>query len=56
MKHKNDVLRDLEYIMGGVVTLEKLTKEKPDSGWYTVFTEWRNTLASIIDDIIDEED
>lgn len=54
--NREKILRDLEYVSGGITTFKALCKqggEKFDP-YHAVFDEWQDTLCSIIDMV--EED
>ena len=54
--NKERILRDIEYINGGITTFKAMYKQAGEKfdPCYTVLDEWQDTLFSIIDMI--EED
>lgn len=55
MRNKERVLRDIEYVNGGITTLKTLcNNEEKNAAYYALFNEWQDILCSIIDMI--EED
>ena len=56
MSNKEKILRDLEYISGGVTTLKTLSNTNSKSGEasYRLFDEWQDIICNIMDMI--EED
>ena len=54
--NKEKILRDLEYINGGVTTLKTLsnTDSKSSAASYQLFDEWQDIICNIMDMI--EED
>lgn len=43
--NKNDVLRDLEYLSGGIFTLRMITKDEKCSA---IFTQWQDIVINLI--------
>ena len=54
--NKERILRDIEYISGGITTFKAMYKQAGEKfdPYYAVFDEWQDTLCSMIDMI--EED
>ena len=57
--NKQRILRDIEYINGGITTLKMLCKTDEKSqvyaAYYQLFDEWQDILCSMIDDIEEDE-
>lgn len=57
--NKGRILRDIEYINGGITTLKMLCKTDEKSSiyaaYYQLFDEWQDILCSMIDDIEEDE-
>lgn len=55
--NKERILRDLEYISGGISTLKTLSTNKKDCATtYNLFDEWQDIICSIIDMIEEDYD
>lgn len=57
MNNKVKILRDLEYISGGLVALKVLcNKEDKNQGrYYDLFEDWNDILYHVIDQIAKED-
>lgn len=48
--HREAILRDLEYISGGITAVKTLcSNQEKNSNYYQLFDEWQDILCSIID-------
>lgn len=57
--NKTKILRDLEYISGGLTTFKHLIKsDKSGHGaqYYDLFQDWNDILYNVIDQIAKEQD
>ena len=55
--NKERILRDLEYVSGGITTLRTLSANKKDcAATYNLFEEWQDIICSIIDMIEEDYD
>ena len=52
--NKERILRDLEYLGGGIATLKAATNKEKQTQYYELLDDWLDTLYSVIDMI--EED
>lgn len=55
---KVKILRDLEYVSGGIVTLKALCnrEDKLQGKYYELFQDWNELLYNIIDQIAKENE
>lgn len=52
MSNKERVLRDIDYINGGITTLKTLcNNDEKNAAYYKLFAEWQDILCSVIDRI-----
>lgn len=58
MNNKERILRDIEYVNGGMTAFKALCKQSGDkfTPYYVVFDEWQDILCSIIDMIEEDYD
>lgn len=56
--NRTKILRDLEYISGGLVTLKTLCnrEDKNQGRYYDLIEDWNDILYNIIDQIAKEND
>ena len=52
--NKEKIMRDLEYISGGITAFKSICQTNRDDRFYRLIDEWQDTIYSIIDMV--EED
>ena len=52
--NRERIMRDLEYLSGGITAIKSVCNEERDARFYRLLGEWQDTIYSIIDMI--EED
>ena len=52
--NKGRILRNLEYLSGGVATLKSITTKEKNAQFYDLLDDWLDTIYSIID-LVEED-